>query len=287
MNGTWRITLSFSAMQSQCIENNRKKVRHVSYANSGVMSGSLQHSRQFLTICTSWVEWRSGYHTDWRALSRPFTTPWCPVCNFLRMSCLIAVEFTMWQSLSNKPFCPDNPAATWWMVLLCQATSCLTILTGKNGQWREGYLLPTWVRKITCQRFDWMLQLSSGRKFETFILMMTRAISRNVSKLFSELKLWEATEILVLMLSDVLQPGFCCRQACVLSNSQKRQHPLEEFDQRSSGQHISDCEALSLNMIWSSSFRISALGLAVHPNCAKERDEGFVICCYTAFEFHR
>ena len=72
------------------------------------------------------------------------------------------------------------------------------------SRYREkGYLLPTWVRKITCRRFDWMLQSSSGRK----CLMMTGAFNRNVGKLFSELKLvtgtflpiytaanWEATE---------------------------------------------------------------------------------------------
>ena len=31
--------------------------------------------------------------------------------------------------------------------------------------WRRGYLLPTIARKITCRRFDWMLQSSSGRKW--------------------------------------------------------------------------------------------------------------------------
>jgi len=31
---------------------------------------------------------------------------------------------------------------------------------------RKVILLPTWARKITCQRFDWMLQLSSGRKWK-------------------------------------------------------------------------------------------------------------------------
>ena len=30
-------------------------------------------------------------------------------------------------------------------------------------KWREGYLLPTWALKITCQRFNWMLELSSGQ----------------------------------------------------------------------------------------------------------------------------
>ena len=32
------------------------------------------------------------------------------------------------------------------------------------NSWREGYLLPTWARKIPCQCFDWMLHLSSGWK---------------------------------------------------------------------------------------------------------------------------
>ena len=34
-------------------------------------------------------------------------------------------------------------------------------------KWREGYLLPTWAWKITCQHFDWMLQSSSGQKWKS------------------------------------------------------------------------------------------------------------------------
>ena len=49
-------------------------------------------------------------------------------------------------------------------------------------KWREGYLLPTWARKITCQRFDWMLQSPSGWKE-----MTTGAFSQNVGELFSKL----------------------------------------------------------------------------------------------------
>ena len=26
----------------------------------------------------------------------------------------------------------------------------------------KGYLLPTWAQKITCQRFDWMLLMTTG-----------------------------------------------------------------------------------------------------------------------------
>ena len=33
--------------------------------------------------------------------------------------------------------------------------------------WREGYRLPTRVRKITCRHFNWMLQSSSGRKWRS------------------------------------------------------------------------------------------------------------------------
>jgi len=32
----------------------------------------------------------------------------------------------------------------------------------------KGYLLPTWARKITCQRFNWMVQSSSGRKWKMY-----------------------------------------------------------------------------------------------------------------------
>ena len=35
------------------------------------------------------------------------------------------------------------------------------------NKWREGYVLPTWARKITSQSFDWMLQSSSGQKWKT------------------------------------------------------------------------------------------------------------------------
>ena len=90
----------------------------------------------------------------------------------------------------------------------------LIILTwGKSSKhfvvlsvWREAYLVPTWAWKITCRRFNWMLLLSSGRKW------MTGAFSWNVDMLFSELKLvpdnlffiyaeanWEATEMSVYM----------------------------------------------------------------------------------------
>ena len=35
-------------------------------------------------------------------------------------------------------------------------------------QWHVGCLLPTWVRKVTCQHFDWMLQSSSGWKWKKY-----------------------------------------------------------------------------------------------------------------------
>ena len=34
------------------------------------------------------------------------------------------------------------------------------------GKWREGYLWPTLVQKITCRCFDWMLQSSTGQKWK-------------------------------------------------------------------------------------------------------------------------
>ena len=86
-----------------------------------------------------------------------------------------------------------------------------TVITNTSEKWR-GYLLPTWARKITCWRFDWMLQSSSVLGFDlgvekTIVLMTTGAFSRNVGKLFSKLELvpdnllfisaeanWEATE---------------------------------------------------------------------------------------------
>ena len=33
--------------------------------------------------------------------------------------------------------------------------------------WREGYLSPTWTRKITCRCFNWLLQSSSERKWRS------------------------------------------------------------------------------------------------------------------------
>ena len=38
-----------------------------------------------------------------------------------------------------------------------------TVLNAAKIMKKEGYLLPTIARKITCRRFDWMLQSSSGR----------------------------------------------------------------------------------------------------------------------------
>ena len=34
----------------------------------------------------------------------------------------------------------------------------------------KGYLLSIWVWKITCQRLDWMLQLSSGWKWKKYVI---------------------------------------------------------------------------------------------------------------------
>ena len=48
--------------------------------------------------------------------------------------------------------------------------------------WRESYLLSTWVWKITCRRFDWMLQSSSIRakvkKCETNTPIYSHALLR-------------------------------------------------------------------------------------------------------------
>ena len=59
-------------------------------------------------------------------------------------------------------------------------TNCFSFSFCINEE--EGYLLPTWARKITWRCFDWMIQLSSGQKY-------SGAFSRNIGKLFSELKL--------------------------------------------------------------------------------------------------
>ena len=37
----------------------------------------------------------------------------------------------------------------------------LGLLSWLLYEWREGYLLPNWARKVTCRCFNWMLQLSS------------------------------------------------------------------------------------------------------------------------------
>ena len=56
----------------------------------------------------------------------------------------------------------------------CEATCGISYYIMAEENEKKGYLLPIWAWKITCWRFDQMLQLSSGR---------------NISKLFSELKL--------------------------------------------------------------------------------------------------
>ena len=52
-------------------------------------------------------------------------------------------------------------------------------------KWRQGYLLPTLARKITCRHFDWMLQSSSGRKI--------KLVTDNLLFIYAEAN-WEATE---------------------------------------------------------------------------------------------
>ena len=67
-----------------------------------------------------------------------------------------------------------------WVTYICKdkITNCMHI-------WREGYLLPTWVRKNNLPTF-W---LNAPVVIRTFTLMTTGAFSQNVGKLFSELKL--------------------------------------------------------------------------------------------------
>ena len=58
--------------------------------------------------------------------------------------------------------------------------------------WREGYLLPTWARKIACWHFNWMLQLSSGtiqskrRQELTFPLFMQKPTENPLKDLYTE-----------------------------------------------------------------------------------------------------
>ena len=93
---------------------------------------------------------------------------------------------------------------TWGKKTVPQVMRCWKMWSGNKAILeyiqieRIGYLLPTWALKTTCQNFNWMLQSSSEQKSDA------RAVSQNVSQLFSKLKLvtdniyaganWEATE---------------------------------------------------------------------------------------------
>ena len=64
--------------------------------------------------------------------------------------------FIVWNS-STSPYniihilsCDLGVQHAQYVILIC-------------NKWREGYLVPTWAWKITCRRFDWMFQLSSGQ----------------------------------------------------------------------------------------------------------------------------
>ena len=76
--------------------------------------------------------------------------------------------------------------SSYQIVLFFSIASCMCSTTRPykfnfmNNKWREGYLLPTWVRKITCRRFDWMLQSLSGRKWRvrTKVAIYSHALLR-------------------------------------------------------------------------------------------------------------
>ena len=70
-----------------------------------------------------------------------------------------------------------------------------------RNKWREGYLVSTWARKITCRRFDWMLQLSSGQNEDDWsiqskhrqIIFWARVGTSNLFFICAEAN-WEAIE---------------------------------------------------------------------------------------------
>ena len=82
---------------------------------------------------------------------------------------------------------PTSAAAVWVQNIMLM---CISFRDHIHIDWRQGYLLPTLAWKITCRRFDWTLQsssLSPWRRLEHSV--ETSAFSRNVGKLFFELKL--------------------------------------------------------------------------------------------------
>ena len=96
----------------------------------------------------------------------------CWVTNLcaLRVSFLtVKLRALSWDSLSGLHECPKI-----WLVLKHPPKSSALLgscarftSTWHHSHEEEGYLLPTWAHKITCQCFDWMIQSSS------FTLMTT------------------------------------------------------------------------------------------------------------------
>ena len=63
-----------------------------------------------------------------------------------------------------------------------------------NNPWFEEKVIcyQLWDRKISCQRFDWMLQLSSGRKSASYF-PISKLVTDNFLFIYVEAN-WEATE---------------------------------------------------------------------------------------------
>ena len=71
--------------------------------------------------------------------------------------------------MCHNVLCVRNPWNFNLWPLLLSSLSQNTIVSVRSitvVYEEEGYLLPTWARKITCQRFDWMLQSSSEWQLE-------------------------------------------------------------------------------------------------------------------------
>ena len=93
----------------------------------------------------------------------------------MKLSILLTPNRLLCDCLAATYLCFTNHTCQQWLeqkltLVIHNYTCCWNanlyffqwLLSWLLHKWREGYLLPTWARKITCRCFDWMLQSSSG-----------------------------------------------------------------------------------------------------------------------------
>ena len=123
-----------------CIAGDFGRFREIrSLSSLPKQNGTCSHQKSWLTM----------------KLSIQLTPVWLPGC---------------YLSMLHKPYTGQHWLGQKLTLVIHNYTCCWNanlyffqwLLSWLLHKWREGYLLPTWARKITCRCFDWMLQSSSG-----------------------------------------------------------------------------------------------------------------------------